>query len=133
MTYCILKLSFLHFYFCPGVSVEAAEPRGQGPRQDPEAGSPLVQVHGLHGDLRPVQAVREPRVHGPQRRGQEGRQEQAAGADLTRYLRLMIFQHFLLQAASKTSGSVLKTPVKLSDEISIIPTKKDKVGSRNTE
>merc|ERR1719367_1801393 len=30
------------------------------------------------------------------------------------------------QAASKTSGSVLKTPVKLSDEISIIPTKKDK-------
>ena len=32
-----------------------------------------------------------------------------------------------IQAASKTSGSVLKTPVKLSDEISIIPTKKDKV------
>lgn len=38
----------------------------------------------------------------------------------------------MLQAASKTSGSVLKTPVKLSDEISIIPTKKDKVGLRST-
>ena len=38
----------------------------------------------------------------------------------------------VLQAASKTSGSVLKTPVKLSDEISIIPTKKDKVDLRNT-
>ena len=107
--------------------MEVAEPRGQGPRQDPEAGPPLVQVHGLHGDLRPVQAVREPRVHSPQRRGQEGRQEQAAGWLILIFDDSDISMSLFMQAASKTSGSVLKTPVKLSDEISIIPTKKDKV------
>ena len=60
----------------PGLPVEAAEPRGQGPRQDPEAGAPVVQVHGLHRHLRPVQAVREPRVHRAQRGRQEGGQKQ---------------------------------------------------------
>ena len=36
--------------------------------------------------------------------------------------------------AAKAGGSVLKTPVKLSDEISIIPTKKgDKVGCQQLE
>lgn len=52
--------------------MEAAEPRGPRPQHDPEAGAPLVQVHGVHGHLRHVQAVRESRVLGAQRRRQEG-------------------------------------------------------------
>jgi hypothetical protein len=50
----------------PGVPVEAAEPRFEGSQQDAETGSPVVQVHRLHRHLRPVQAVRESRVHGAQ-------------------------------------------------------------------
>ena len=49
--------------FFPGLSVEVVEPRVQGPRQDSEAGSPVLQVHRLYGHLRAVQAVREPRLH----------------------------------------------------------------------
>jgi len=58
--------------------VEAPQPRGQGPRKGAEASPPLVQVHGVHRHLRPVQAVREPRVHGALRRQPEGTQQAAA-------------------------------------------------------
>ena len=61
----------------PGVSVEAVEPRGQGPREDSEASAPLLQVHRVHRDLRSVQTVWEPRLHCSLWSGQERRQEQA--------------------------------------------------------
>ena len=57
--------------------MEAAEPRGQGPQQDPEAGPSVVQVYCVYCDLRAVQAVREPRVHSSLRSSQEGRQSKA--------------------------------------------------------
>jgi hypothetical protein len=56
--------------------VEAAEPRGQGPREDAEARPPLLQVHRLHRHLWPVQAIREPRLHCSLGGRQEGRQGQ---------------------------------------------------------
>ena len=65
--------------WCAGVPVEAAEPCGQGPREDAEACPSLLQVHSLHGHLWPVQALREPRLHGPLGGRQEGRQGQTAG------------------------------------------------------
>merc|ERR1712228_1055894 len=40
-----------------GLPVEAVEPRGQGPRQDPEARPPVLQMYRLYGHLRSVQAV----------------------------------------------------------------------------
>merc|ERR1712233_122491 len=40
-----------------GVPVEAAEPRGQRPWEDIEAGAPLLQVHSLHRHVWPVQAL----------------------------------------------------------------------------
>jgi len=64
-------------YNWSGVPVEAVEPRGEGPREDAEARAPLLQVHGLHRHLRPVQALREPRLHRSLGGRQEGRQGQA--------------------------------------------------------
>lgn len=52
--------------------METAESRGQRPQHDSETGASLIQVHGVHGDIRNVQAVREPRVLRPQHGGQAG-------------------------------------------------------------
>ena len=54
--------------------MEAVEPRVQGPRQDPQAGPPVVQMHRLHRHVRPVQAVREPRLYRSLGGRQEGRE-----------------------------------------------------------
>ena len=34
-----------------GLPVEVVEPRSQGPRQDPEASPPLIQMHRLHSHV----------------------------------------------------------------------------------
>lgn len=58
--------------------MEVAEPRGARPRHDAEAGPSLLQVHRVHGHVRHVQAVREPRVLGAQRSCQTGHGQEAA-------------------------------------------------------
>jgi len=67
----------------PGVRtrlpVEVVEPRGARPLDGAEAGPFVVQVHRVHGHLRHVQAVREPRVLGAQR-GRETRHGPEKGA-----------------------------------------------------
>lgn len=50
--------------------METAEPRSPRPQHDAETGPSVVQVHGVHGYLRHVQAVRKPRLFRPQRRRQ---------------------------------------------------------------
>ena len=59
-----------------GVSVEAVEPRGQGPQQDLETGPSVLQVYSVYCNLWTVQTVWEPRLHGAFRCGQEDRQKQ---------------------------------------------------------
>ena len=115
-----------------GLPVEVAEPRGQGPRQDSEAGTSLLQMHSLHGDVWSVQAFWEPRVHRSLGGRQESWQEQTGNRLTIKTLDAVLLWStpnsevtILLCQAAKTGGSVLKSAVKLSDEISIIPTKKD--------
>lgn len=59
--------------------MEAAESRGAGSRYDTEACAFIVQMHSLHCHVRDVQAVRESRLLGAQRRSEEsnGQEEHA--------------------------------------------------------
>ena len=70
-TYDFKKTKFL------GLPMEAAEPRGQGPQQDPQTRPPFLQVYCLHGHLRAVQVVWDPCVYRPLGGRKEGRQSQA--------------------------------------------------------
>ncbi len=45
------------------VPVETAEPRQQGSHENAEAGALIIQVHGLHGHLWTIQALRNPCLH----------------------------------------------------------------------
>lgn len=57
-------------WVCTGIPVEAAQPRGARSQHDSETSTPILQVYGMHGHFRHVQAVREPCLFGAQRRGQ---------------------------------------------------------------
>lgn len=50
--------------------METSESRSARSQHDTEAGSPLLQVHGLYSHIRHVQTVREPRILGAQCCGQ---------------------------------------------------------------